>query len=108
MNNNELEETIKEIFKNLLKDINNIDCGKFLITKSNLLNMTFYKLFHVYNKTDYPPRLVCSVVIKEGICDGVYYSTNYNNTKKYSDLDKLSIRILIDSMNYIENAYNIE
>lgn len=29
MNNNELEETIKEIFKNLLKDINNIDCGKF-------------------------------------------------------------------------------
>lgn len=104
MNNNELEETIKEIFKNLLKDINNIDCGKFRVTKSNLLNMTFYKLFHVYNKTDYP-RLVCSVVIKEG---GVYYSTNYNNTKKYSDLDKLSRRILIDSMNYIENAYNIE
>lgn len=104
MNNNELEETIKEIFKNLLKDINNIDCGRFRITKSNLLNMTFYKLFHVYNRTDYP-RLVCSVVIKEG---RVYYSTNYNNTKKYSDLDKLSRRILIDSMNYIENAYNIK
>lgn len=104
MNNNELEETIKEIFKNLLKDINNIDCGKFLITKSNLLNMIFYKLFHVYNRTDYP-RLICSVVIKEGM---VYYSINYNNTKKYSDLDKLSRRILIDSMNYIENAYNIE
>lgn len=104
MNNNELEETIKEIFKNLLKDINNIDCGKFRVTKSNLSNMIFYKLFHVYDRIDYP-RLICSVVIKEG---SVYYSTNYNNTKKYSDLDKLSRRILIDSMNYIENAYNIK
>jgi len=104
--NSELEKNIKEIFKNLLEDINNIDCGEFRVTKSNLLNMTFYKLFHVYNKTDYP-RLVCSVVIKEGICNGVYYSINYN-TKKYSDLNKLSRRILIDSMNYIENAYNIE
>ena len=105
MNNNELEETIKEIFKNLFKDINNIDCGKFRITKSNLLNMTFYQLFHVYDRIDYP-RLICSVAIKEG---SVYYSTNnYNNIKKYSDLDKLSRRMLIDFMNYIENAYNIK
>lgn len=108
MDNNELGENIKEIFKKLLDDINDLNCGKFRITKSNLLNMTFYKLFHVYNRTDHP-RLVCSVVIKNGLNnEGVYYSTNYNNTKKYSDLDKLSKRILIDSMNYIENAYNIK